>query len=130
MFLGLVDDVTYEQYQAFKAFESISKCFGSSSIQYEKTLINQGPTNNIRMEIYSKNGLPIIAYWIPEDLDNTVKNFADVDLFVEDILGSEFRFRDILSEDPPERVSTVRTGNDLQFNNLPISDYPFILYTE
>ena len=66
-----------------------------------------------------------------EDVKELFSAFGDVvDVFIDDLMGKNFRFKDILIVDPSEQISSVPIGNGFQFSDLPISDYPYILFAE
>jgi len=73
----------------------------------------------------------IIAYWLPETIDDDLKEVRRIDLTPVDVLKLNYKVRDILKTSD-EVVDYTISGSDgaVNFGNLPVTDYPFILIEE
>lgn len=132
MFQGLIEEDNNYKRPAFAAMKSICDIIGSEDVVYVKTIHATGKINNIdtavRVEIYTKWNKNIIAYWLPEDIDNTQKAVRRINLNISDISNLNYKVRDILQTGTEIVDYTIsESGGTVSFDNLPVTDYPFIL---
>jgi hypothetical protein len=131
-FQGLIDEESGIKRPAFTAMKSICDIIGPDDVVYVKTINTTGKVGGvdtaIRIEIYTKNNKNIIAYWLPENIDDLQKTVRSINLDIEDVLKLNYKVRDILKSSV-EAVDYTISGIDgaVAFGNLPVTDYPFIL---
>lgn len=135
MFQGLIEEDTTYRRPAFTAMKSISDIIGPSDVVYVKTINTTGKIDTvdtaIRIEVYSKNDKNIIAYWLPEEIDDVQKETRRITFDINGVPGSGYRVRDILKtvNEAADYTVTENSGT-VTFDNLPVTDYPFIMYQE
>lgn len=137
LFDGLVyDDAPYEASPAFLAFQEIARLIGPQRVVYDRMLVKNIGGDDVMILIYHDTGdadavKPVMAYWIIEAIDNTEKAMRYKEILFDDVTGSHtYRLRDVLrQEDLDPGVPAVDAGGTT-FDNLPVTDYPMILYTE
>lgn len=134
MFQGLIEEgVVNNKRPAFTAMKTICDIIGPDDVVYVKTINTTGKVGGvdtaIRIEIYTKNNKNIIAYWLPENIDDVKKTVRRINLDIADVLKLNYKVRDIL-ESSVEAVDYTISGIDgaVSFGNLPVTDYPFILF--
>lgn len=132
MFQGLIEEDIKFKRPAFTAMKSICDIIGPDDVVYVKTINTTGKIGGadtpVRIEIYTKNSKNIIAYWLPEDIDDVQKSVRRINLNNTGALKLNYKVRDILKTSV-EVVDYTISGIDgaVSFGNLPVTDYPFIL---
>ena len=112
----------------FNALSELTRTLGHYEAVHERTLEQILPGGGkIRMEIYRKNDRPIIAYWLAEEIDNTVKPVRRREVTIPGIENADYLVRDILTGNEMSPGTKYEDSNGLLFTSLPVTDYPFLL---
>ncbi len=116
--------------QYFDAFSAIAFYLADIAVTHEQTNVVQitGTDETVRVETFRNNGLPIIAYWIPETIDNTQKDIRRREILIEGVDLYDFNVIDIVSNSSIDLGTYEVSRQGVLFNNLPVTDYPFILH--
>ncbi|HQO01387.1 MAG TPA: hypothetical protein PLI62_03880 [Spirochaetota bacterium] len=133
LFPGIIDqtgDTTFTPRPAYYALKNIARYLIGSNVYYERSLTLQSGGYTVRVEIYSKNGLPVIAYWIEEPIDNTLKVVRNLSFTISDIGSHAYRVINIRDNTELSAGTYTVSGNGISFSNLPATDYPFILMAD
>jgi hypothetical protein len=133
LFPGIIDQIdntTFSPRLAYYALKNMAQHLVGTNVYYERSLTLQSGGYTVRAEIYSKNGMPVIAYWIEEPIDNTLKSIRNLSFTINDIGFHTYRVINIADNTELPAGTYAACGNGITFNSLPAADYPFILIVE
>ncbi len=134
MFEGLVyeNGDHLERRPAFRAFSVLSQFLGDTAAVYQSNVTKtvSGITDPIRVEIFLKHGNPVIAYWICEDINDTLQDIRYIQISIDGIENKNFTVRDILNNVDIDPGNYTESNGNITFNSLPVTDYPLILYVK
>jgi len=133
LFPGIIDqtgDTTFAPRPAYYALKNMAQYLIGSNVYYERSLTIQSGGDRVRVEIYSKNGLPVIAYWIEDPIDNTLKSVKNLSFSISDIGSRNYRVIDIRDNTVLSAGAYGVSGSGISFSSIPATDYPFILMAE
>ncbi|MDY6933374.1 MAG: hypothetical protein SVZ03_04030 [Spirochaetota bacterium] len=134
-FSGLIEGVsTLEPRPAFNAFKVLAQHIGAVSVVYQRTIKGDFEDDNLRIELYSDNGKAVIAYWYwidwnYDEISNTLKDTKTISFEIDGIEEHNYVVKDI-HNNVTMPVTFTMTDTGVSFTNLPITDYPFIIYVD
>ncbi len=132
-FPGIIDqndDGTFTPRAAYFGIKNMAFYLADPDVLFQRGLILNSGGYTVRVHLYSKNGLPVAAYWIEEAIDNTVKTVRNISLTIDGIGSHSYRVTDIRDNTTPPIGPYSMSGDSVSFSSLPVTDYPFILSVE
>ncbi len=133
-FPGIIDqsdvDGSFTPRLAYYGIKNLAKYLVDDTILFQKSLILESGGYKVRVHIYTKNGLPVIAYWLEENINDSVRVVSNISLKIDGIGDHSYRVVDIKDDTAPAVGSYSSSGSDITFSSLPVTDYPFILIAE
>ncbi len=133
-FPGIIDqsdvDGSFTPRPAYYAIKNMAHYLVDSDVYYQRSLIINSGGFKVRVELYSKNDLPVIAYWVEEAITNSARPVSYIPLTIDGIGNHSYRVTDIKDNSNPAIGSYSPSGSGITFINLPVTDYPFILSVE
>lgn len=132
-FPGIIDqnaDGSFTPRPAYYGIKNMAQYLVGDNIYFQRSLILNSGGYKVRVHIYTKNGLPIIAYWIEEAINNDVRSENNIALTIEGIGNHSYSVVDIKDNSSRATGSYSASGNNISFSALPVTDYPFILIAE
>ncbi len=132
-FPGIIDqnaDGSFTPRPAYYGIKNMAKYLVDPDVFYQRSLILDSGGYKVRVEIYAKNSLPVIAYWIEEAIDNAEKKIRNISLTIDGIGVHSYRVTDIKDDSARPVGPYSAAGSGVSFSSLPVTDYPFVLSVE
>jgi len=132
-FPGIIDqndDGSFTPRPAYYGIKNMAHYLVDSEVFHENTLTIFSGDYKVRLEIYTKKGLPIIAYWIEETIDNSDKEHRNISITIEGIGNHSYKVVNIKDNNILPTGAYSKTDSGIYFSSLPATDYPFIMVAE
>ena len=126
----------------FYAYQNLCAIWSESykvhSVNYKFDILDQGIFYGIRWDnafpsvplmasFKNSDGKNLIAWWLPWNMAEYLPKFAEISLSIEGIEFSNPVMVDLLEGKVYEVGEFRKSESGLQFMNLPLADYPFII---
>ncbi|PKL18253.1 MAG: hypothetical protein CVV49_06620 [Spirochaetae bacterium HGW-Spirochaetae-5] len=132
-FPGIIDqnaDGSFTPRPAYYGIKNMAQYLVGDNIYFQRSLIIDSGGYTVRVHIYTRNGLPVIAYWVEDAINNDIRPENNIALTIEGIGNHSFSVVDIKDNSSRAAGSYSVSGDNITFSALPVTDYPFILIAE
>lgn len=132
-FPGIIDqnpDGSFTPRAAYYGIKNMAHYLVDPDVLFQRSLILSSGGDTVRVHVYSKNGRPVIAYWIEEAIDNDEKAVRNISITINGIGNHSYKVTDIKDNSTPATGSYSVSGSGIAFTSLPVTDYPYILFVE
>jgi len=132
-FPGMIDQTgasTFVPRPVYYALKTLAQYLSDPESKYVQGRTVTVGSLKVHVEIYSRNGKPVIAYWIEDTIVEARRTVINITLNIEGIGDHTYKAVDIEGNTAVTVGAYTVSGNGINFTNLPVTDYPFILYAE